>query len=90
MTTVSATTARANFYDLIDQVAKSGKRVGITKKGEAKVVLMSMEELESWDETNEILSDKKLMKDLKQAEKDIQEGRFVTWEELKKELKINV
>ncbi|MEK6860880.1 MAG: type II toxin-antitoxin system Phd/YefM family antitoxin [Nanoarchaeota archaeon] len=90
MNTVSATTARANLYDLIDKVATSGKRVGITKKGTTKVVLMSIEELESWEETNEILSNKKLMKDLKQAEKDIEEGRFITFAQLKKELKLNV
>lgn len=90
MNTISATTARANLYDLIDEVASSGKRVGITKKGETRVVLMSLEELESWDETNEILSDKKLMKDLKEAEEDIKKGRFITFEQLKKDLKLNV
>lgn len=90
MTTISATKARANLYDLIDQVASSGKRVGITKKGETKAVLMSVDELESWEETNEILADKKLMKDIKQAEKDIQEGRFYDWEDVKKELRIDV
>jgi prevent-host-death family protein len=46
MTTISATNARANFYDLINQVSKSSKRVGITNKGETKVVLMSVAELE--------------------------------------------
>ncbi len=90
MTTVSATTARTHLYDLIDEVASSGKRVGITKKGETKVVLMSLEELESWDETNKIISDKKLMKDLKEAEEDIKAGRFITFEQLKKDLKLNV
>ncbi len=90
MTTISATAARANFYDLIDEVATSGKRVGITNKGETKVVLMSVSELESWEETNEILADKKLMKDLRQSEKDIKEGRYITFEQLKKELKLNV
>lgn len=88
MTTISATTARANLYDLIDEVAKTGKRVGITKKGETKVVLMSVEELESWEETNEILSDKRLMRNLKKAEKDIEKGRFITFEQLKKNLKL--
>ncbi len=88
MTTISASTARANLYDLIDQVALSGKRVGITKKGETKVVLMSVEELESWEETNDILADKKLMRDLKEAEEDIEKGRFITFEQLKKDLKL--
>jgi antitoxin YefM len=86
MTTISATTARANLYDLIDEVAKTGKRVGITKKGETKVILMSVEELESWEETNEILSDKKLMKDIRVAEKELAEGKGKSWEEVKKEL----
>ncbi len=86
MTTISATNARANFYDLIDQVSKSGKRVGITNKGETKVVLMSIDELESWEETNEILADKKLMKDLRQSEKEIAEGKWYDWEDVKKEL----
>lgn len=90
MTTVSATTARAKLYDLIDEVSRSGRRVGITKKGETKVVLMSVEELESWDDTNDILADKKLMKDLKAAERDIKKGRYITFEQLKKELKLNV
>lgn len=90
MTSVSATTARAKLYDLIDEVSRSGKRIGITKKGETKVILMSIEELESWDDTNEILADKKLMKDLKKAEVDIQKGHYITFEQLKKELRLNV
>ena len=90
MNTISATAARANLYDLIDEVSLSGKRIGITKKGATKAVLVSVEELESWEETNEILSDKRLMKDLKQAEKDIKEGRFYDWEDVKKELGIDV
>lgn len=90
MTTISVTTARTNLYDLVDQVALSGKRIGITKNGETKAVLMSVEELESWEETNEILSDKKLMKDLKKAEEDISKGDYITFEQLKKDLKLNV
>ncbi len=46
MNTVSATTARANLYELIDQVALSGKRIGITKRGVLKVVLISLREYE--------------------------------------------
>lgn len=88
MTTISATNARTHLYDLIDEVVTSGKRVGITKRGETKVVLISVEELESWEETNQILADKRLMRDLKQAEKDIEEGRFITFEQLKKDLKL--
>ncbi len=86
MTTISATNARANLYDLIDQVSKTGKRVGITKKGETKVVLMSAEEFDSWNETNEILADKKLMRIIRQSEKELAEGKGRDWEDVKKEL----
>lgn len=86
MGTISATQARANFYDLIDEVAKSGKRVGITKKGETKAFLISADEYESWQETNEIMADKGLMRAIRQGEKDLKEGRVQDWEEVKKEL----
>ncbi len=47
MTTISATNARANFYELIDKVSKTGKRVGITKLGVLKVVMISNKEYEA-------------------------------------------
>jgi antitoxin YefM len=90
MKTISATKARANFYNLIDQVVSSGKHVGITKNGETKAVLISQDKLEALEETNEILSDKKLMRDLRAAEKDIKEGRVYDWEDVKKELGLDV
>lgn len=90
MTTLSASRARANFYNLLDEVAASGKRVGITKKGKTTAILISAEEYESWQETNEILADKSLMRAIKQGEKDLKEGRVYDWEEVKKELGINV
>lgn len=39
------------------------------------------------DETQEILNDPKLMKSIRQGEKDMREGRTISWEVLKKELK---
>jgi antitoxin YefM len=90
MTTVSATTARANLYNLIDEVAASGKRVGITKKGETKAVLISQEELESWEATLDIMSDPELMKGIKEGEEDIKAGRVRDWEDIKKELNLDV
>ena len=65
---------------------KDTTELRITKKGETKAVLMSVEELESWEETNEILADKTLMKDLKQSEKEIAQGKGISFEQLKKNL----
>jgi len=84
MTTVSASTARANLYDLIDEVALSGKRVGITKKGETKAILISSDELASWEATMDVMSDTELVKGIRAGMEDIKKGRVVPWEEVKR------
>lgn len=89
-TIIPASQARSNFYNLIDEVSKTLKRFVITKHGRAKAVVLSPEEVESWEETIEILSDKKLMKSLKEGEEDIEKGRTHDWEEVKKELGLDV
>ncbi len=86
MTTVSATTARTNLYNLIDEVSASGKRVGITKKGETKAVLVSQEDLASLEATLDVMSDPDLMKAIREGDEDIKAGRFVSLEEVEKEL----
>lgn len=68
-------------------VEKAGKtKYFITFKGSSRAVLMSMDEYESLQETLDILSDKKLMRDIKKAEKEIAEGKTILWEDAKKEL----
>lgn len=90
MTTVSVTQARANLYDIIDKVSASGKSVGITNKGETKAILISPEELRSWEVTLEVMNDPELMEQLKESEKDIKAGRVYDWEDVKKELGLDV
>lgn len=84
MTTVSATTARDQLYNLIEEVSLGGKRIGITKNGETKAVLISPEELASWEATMEVMSDPKAVRNIKKSLKDVRAGRVVSWEEVKK------
>lgn len=84
MTTVSITHARDNLYDLIDEVFVSGKSIGITNKGETKAVLISAEELASWEATMDVMSDKKLVMGIKKGLEDIKKGRIVSWKEVKR------
>ncbi len=83
MITVSATAARANFYDLIDEVFASGKAVAITNKGETKAMLISPEELSSWEATLDVMSDKSLVRGIKKGMEDIKKGRLVSWEKVR-------
>lgn len=83
MITVSATTARHNFYKLIEDVEASGKRIAITNKGDTKAILISPDELASWEATIEVMADHELMGDIKKGLEDIKAGRVVSFKEVK-------
>lgn len=88
--TLPITKARENLTSLVDNAKKRLDEYIITVNGSPAAVLISAAEYESWKETNEIMSDPKLMKAIKEGEDDIKKGKFVTFEQLKKELKLNV
>ncbi len=84
--TLPITEARANLTDIVNRASNNLDEYIITVNGKPAAVIMSAREYEGWQETNEILADKKLMKELKQAEKEIEEGKGQDWEEVKKDL----
>ncbi|KKU20511.1 MAG: hypothetical protein UX31_C0038G0014 [Candidatus Nomurabacteria bacterium GW2011_GWA1_46_11] len=86
--TLTVSDARTNLYDMMEEVRKYLRRFVITHHGKPQAVLMPVEDLESWEETLDILSNKKLMADIRQAEKDFRAGRFYTLEEVENELKL--
>lgn len=88
--TLPITEARINLTTLINRANKQLDEYIITVNGKPAAVIMSAREYEGWKETNEILADKKLMKAIRQGEKDIEAGRIYDWEDVKKELGINV
>lgn len=85
---VTATEARKNLFELIAVAGKPGAFVMISHAGTPKVVMMSLEEFEGWQETLEIMSDPELAKDIKKELRDVKKGKSVPWEKVKKELKI--
>ena len=80
--TISATDARAKLYDLLEEVEKFSKRVTITSHGKAKAVLVNPDELESLEETLEVLRDKRAMVSIEKSEKDIKAGRIYSFKEV--------
>jgi len=81
---VAISDARANLPELVNRVNKNMDRVVITINGKAKAVLMSEEELESLEETAEILAIPGALASIKKGEKQINEGKFVRLEDLDK------
>lgn len=88
--TLPITKARENLTNLVENVSKKLDEYIITVNGFPAAVLISAAEYESWKETVDILSDPHLVKAIKEGEDDIKKGNFVTFEELKKDLKLNV
>ncbi|KKR92369.1 MAG: hypothetical protein UU73_C0006G0017 [Candidatus Daviesbacteria bacterium GW2011_GWA1_41_61] len=88
--TLPITEARASLTNLVDRVSKNLDEYIVTVNGKPAAVIMSAQEYESWKETNEILNDPGLMKAIREGEKDIKKGRVYDWEDVKKELKLNV
>lgn len=88
--TLPITKAREELASLVENAKKRLDEYIITVNGTPAAVIISAQEYESWKETNEILVDKKLMKAIKEGEEDIRMGRVYDWEDVKKELKLNV
>lgn len=81
---VAISDARANLPELVNKVNKNMDRVIITINGQPKAVLVSEEELESLEETAEILAIPGAFSSIKKGEQQIKEGKFVRLEDLDK------
>lgn len=73
--------------EVVEQIERAHGRVVITKHGRPAAVLMSLEDLESLEETLEVLSDPELMASIREAEAERAEGSPpVAIEDVKAEL----
>ena len=62
--TLPISEARQNLTTLVNRASKLLDEYVITVNGKPAAVLMSAQEYDSWQETNEIMSDSKLMKSI--------------------------
>ena len=88
--TLPISKAREELTTLVENANKKLEEYIITVNGSPAAVLISAAEYESWKETNEIMSNPGLVKAIKEGEDDIKKGKFVTFEQLKKELNLHV
>ncbi len=88
--TITITKAREEFPKIIDRASRLLEKYIITVNGKNKAIVMSADEYESLQETLDILSELGALEDIKQAEKELVDGKTVSWEKIKKDLNINV
>lgn len=80
---VAISDARAHLPDLVNKVNKYLDRVIITINGQPKATLISVEELESLEETAEILAIPGARERIKKGTEQIKKGEFVALSDLK-------
>lgn len=86
METIPITEAKTRIAELADRVAREHDHFTITRNGRADVMLISVAEYESLQETLDILSDDQALSDLRQSEEDFETGDTYTLEQVHAEL----
>jgi antitoxin YefM len=74
---------KKRLSEIVDGVEQRHDRVVLTRNGRPAAVILSPADLESLEETLEILSDPKAMRDIRKAEAEIDKGKVVTADELR-------
>lgn len=82
MTTVAISKLRENLPDFVDRVNKYMDRIAITVSGKPKAVLISQEELESMEETMEILSEPGAYKAIMRGHEEVKRGKGIPLEKI--------
>ena len=84
--TLPITKAREKLTTLVNNANKKLEEYIITVNGSPAAVLISAAEYDSWKETNDIMSNPQLLQAIRQGEKELDEGKGIEWEDVKKEL----
>jgi antitoxin YefM len=80
--TMTVTDVKARLSELVALVESTQDHIDITRNGEPAAVLVSHAELNALRETIAILSDPRVVEDIRQAEADIAAGNTINADEL--------
>lgn len=72
--TLPLATVKARFSEIVDRVARQQDRVIVTRNGRPAAVLVGTEDLESLEETLEVMSDRSLLAQIRESEKAAARG----------------
>lgn len=73
--TIPLTEAKAHLSDLVDRTAREHERFVVTRNGRPAAVLLSPEDLESLEETVDILQDRALLTSIRKSRREASEGK---------------
>jgi prevent-host-death family protein len=79
--TIPFSEAKAHLSELADRVERQHDRILVTRNGRPSFVLLSPDDLESLEETLDILEDDDLMESLRHSRRDADEGKRMRLED---------
>lgn len=74
--------ARATLPDLVTHVSDTYSRAIITVNGKPKTVMISVEELESLEETAEVLAIPGIREDIRRSREEIKRGEYASLDDI--------
>lgn len=86
MKSIKATDAKKHLLELLRESDETFERYLITRNGEPKAVLMSVDDYEGWIETLEIMSDKSALAEIKKARKELDASKGIPFEKILEKL----
>lgn len=88
MNTIAISDLRAMLPRVVSEVNNKLKRVIVTVSGKPKAAVISLDELESLEETAEVLSLPGALKAIEKSKKDFDSGRYINLEKLKQKRQV--
>ena len=73
--TIPFTDAKAHLSELVDKVIGEHERFILTRNGRPAAVLLSPDELESLEETVEIIKDRRLLESIRRSRREAAQGK---------------
>jgi antitoxin YefM len=87
MTTLPLAEVRANLSKIVDEAMRTHQRIEVTRQGRRAVVILSADDFDSIMETLAILGDQDLMREVRGAEAEADDGEIYTLDEVTEEMR---
>ncbi|HET9242281.1 MAG TPA: type II toxin-antitoxin system Phd/YefM family antitoxin [Gaiella sp.] len=82
--TLPLSTVKARLSELVDRVESEDDRIVVTRNGRPAAVLVSADDLESLEETLSVLSDRELMRKIREGDRAVVAGDVVPLDSFKR------
>ncbi len=82
--TLPLATVKSKFSEMVDRVEHTHDRIIVTRNGRPAAVLISPEELESLEDTLDLLSDPEAMRELAESKSANESGDYIEGDDLRR------